>query len=129
AYDQGHPANRRPNHAYGEWDPYHLDSQGRYRRYVARQVLLDALLERVERTPERDRQELLQEAAAVLAGTLLMATGLSGRSPAAHDSSTSLATLMPRIAQCRDAYYANLIQRVPGHHGENLRREAQHTRQ
>ncbi|HEV3258473.1 MAG TPA: hypothetical protein VG013_16470 [Gemmataceae bacterium] len=129
AYDQGHPANRRPNHVFGEWDPHHLDGQGRYRRYVARQVMLDALLERVEQTRERDRQELLLEAAAVLAGTLLMATGLSGNSPAAHDSSTTLATLMPRIAQCRDAFYAGLIQRVSGLHGEHLRREAHTTRQ
>ena len=53
AYDHGHPANRRPNYVFGEWDPHHLDSQGRYRRYVVRQLTLDALLDRVERAEER----------------------------------------------------------------------------
>ena len=40
AYDHGHPANRRPNYVFGEWDPHQIDGQGRYRRYVARQVTL-----------------------------------------------------------------------------------------
>src|SRR5207248_10213259 len=44
AYDHGHPVNRRPNYVFGEWDPHHIDNQGRYRRYVARQVTIDALL-------------------------------------------------------------------------------------
>src|SRR5207302_1840707 len=39
AYDHGHPANRRPNYVFGEWDPYHIDNQGRYRRFVVRQHL------------------------------------------------------------------------------------------
>src|SRR5581483_6023099 len=47
-YDFGHPADKRPNYCFGEWDPHHLDNQARYRRYVARQVLLDGLLERIE---------------------------------------------------------------------------------
>src|SRR5262249_8520009 len=33
AYDHAHPANRRPNYVFGEWDPHHIDNQGRYRRY------------------------------------------------------------------------------------------------
>src|ERR1051326_1540921 len=33
AYDHGHPVNRRPNYVFGEWDPHHLDEQGRFRRY------------------------------------------------------------------------------------------------
>src|SRR5205823_3665305 len=36
AYDHAHPADKRPNYRFGEWDPHHLDAQGRYRRYVAR---------------------------------------------------------------------------------------------
>ena len=48
AYDHGHPVNRRPNYVFGEWDPHHLDNQGRYRRYVVRKITLDALLDRVE---------------------------------------------------------------------------------
>ena len=109
AYDHGHPVNRRPNYVFGEWDPHHIDNQGRYRRYVARQITLDALLERVEGADEPERQELLLEAAAVLAGTILMATGISGSGPTAIDSSASLATLMPRIAGYRDAFYADLL--------------------
>jgi len=47
----GHPVNRRPNYVFGEWDPHHIDNQGRYRRYVCRKITLDALLERVEQGP------------------------------------------------------------------------------
>ena len=43
AYDHGHPVNRRPNYVFGEWDPHHLDNQGRFRRYVVRKITLDAL--------------------------------------------------------------------------------------
>src|SRR5262249_38695189 len=41
AYDHGHPVNRRPNYIFGEWDPHPLDQQGRYRRFVVRQAVLD----------------------------------------------------------------------------------------
>ncbi|HLJ94300.1 MAG TPA: hypothetical protein VKU02_14020, partial [Gemmataceae bacterium] len=129
AYDHGHPVNRRPNYVFGEWDPHHLDGQSRYRRYVARKLILDALLDRVERAEAGSRSEMLFEAAAVLAGTMLMATGTSGNSPATHDSFTTLATLMPRIARYRDSFYANLLQTVQGAHGERLQQEAQTTRQ
>ena len=136
AYDHGHPVNRRPNYVFGEWDPHLLDNQGRYRRYVARQITLDALLERVERADEAERDELLLEASAVLAGTILMATGISGSGPTAHDSSASLATLMPRIAKYRDAFYANLLGEshsgsalLTDTHRARLRIEATRTRQ
>jgi hypothetical protein len=129
AYDHGHPANKRPNYVFGEWDPNQIDLQGRYRRYVARQVTLDALLDRVEHAADRDREEVLFEAAAVLAGTVLMATGTSGSGPATHDSTTTLATLMPRIAGYRDRFYAGLLQGIGGQHGERLRQEAATTRQ
>jgi hypothetical protein len=129
AYDHGHPVNRRPSYVFGEWDPHHLDLQGRYRRYVVRQVTLDALLERIENPGTLDRGEVLFEAAAVLAGTVLMATAMSGGSPSTHDSSVTLATLTPRIARARDAFYAGLIERIGGAHGERLRQEAAVTRQ
>ncbi|HXG12165.1 MAG TPA: hypothetical protein VNK04_20590 [Gemmataceae bacterium] len=129
AYDHGHPANRRPNYVFGEWDPHHLDSQGRFRRYVARQVTLDALLDRVVNRGPLDRDEVLFEAAAVLAGTVLMAAGTSGPSPTAYDSSTTLATLLPRIARYRDAFYTSLLGRMTGPHAERLRQEAAQTRQ
>jgi len=35
----------------------------------------------------------------VLAGTILMAAGISGSGPTAHDSSTTLSSLIPRIAR------------------------------
>jgi len=47
AYDHGHPANRRPNYLFGEWDPHLIDRQGRYRRFVVRQAVLDALVDSV----------------------------------------------------------------------------------
>lgn len=135
AYDHGHPANRRPNHVFGEWDPHHLDGQGRYRRYVARQVALDALLERMAGPPENPPSELLLEAAAVFAGTILMAVGVSGPGPTALDSSATLATLIPRIARYRDAFYTDLLGRAAPRlgftevHLDRLRHESRTTRQ
>jgi len=129
AYDHAHPLNRRPNQVFGEWDPHHLDNQGRYRRYVVRQVTLDALLSRVAHPGELAGEEVLFEAAAVLACTILMATGISGAGPDTHDSSTSLASLLPRIARYRETFYAQLLSKVEGAHGERLRLEAQATRQ
>jgi hypothetical protein len=129
AYDHGHPVNRRPNYAFGEWDPHHIDNQGRYRRYVARKVTIDALLSRLEESGPGTRDERLTEAAAVLAGTILMATGVSGAGPVAHDSATTLATLLPQIARYRDAFYEQLLSRLSGTHAARLRQEQQTTRQ
>jgi hypothetical protein len=129
AYDHAHPVNRRPNYVFGEWDPHHLDNQGRYRRYVVRKVTIDALLDRVEGPSPLDRGERLFEAAAVLAGTILMACGVSGPAVGAHDSGTTLATLLPRIARYRDAFYERLLERVGGPHAARLRQELATTRQ
>jgi hypothetical protein len=129
AYDHGHPVNRRPNYLFGEWDPHHLDGHGRYRRYVLRQVTLEALLDRVDQPGDAAPDEVLFEAAAVLAGTMLMATGISGSGPATHDSTTTLATLMPRIARYRDAFYAHLLETMSGPHAARLRQEEKTTRQ
>ncbi len=129
AYDHSHPVNRRPNYIFGEWDPHQIDNQGRYRRYVARKITLDALLDRVEQGAPEDREELLWEAAAVFAGTILMATGVSGAGPSAHDSVTTLGVLLPRIAQYRDAFYRQLLETRRGPHVERLRQEQATTRQ
>jgi hypothetical protein len=129
AYDHSHPVRRRPNYDFGEWDPHHIDNQGRYRRYVARQITLEALLDRVANPGDLPSAEVLFEAAAVFAGTLLMATGVSGAGPGTHDSSATLHTLLPRIARYRDAFYAALLRKATGAHGERLRREAEVTRQ
>jgi hypothetical protein len=129
AYDHGHPVNRRPNYVFGEWDPHLLDNQGRFRRFVVRQITLDAILARIDQTPAIERAELLEEGASVLAGIMLMATGISGASPAAHDSTQTLAVLMPRIARYRDLFYQQRLQRMQGAHAERLRQEETLTRQ
>src|SRR5262249_28186397 len=123
------PATRRRTSFCGGGPPPPPDNGARSRRYVARQVTLDAILDRVVRPGGLNRGELLFEGAAVLAGTLLMATGVSGNGPGAHDSSASLAALMPRIARYRDRFYQDLLARLKGPHGDRLRREAEQTRQ
>ena len=128
SYDFDHPANKRPNHQFGQWDPHHIDNQGRYRRFVVQQLVLDALLERVEQQ-ELPHDEAVFEAAAALAGTMLMSSGTSGDRPEAHDSSVTLATLLPHIAAYRDEFYVQLIGQVKGEHGRRLREEAQQRRQ
>lgn len=75
------------------------------------------------------QDQLLTEAAAVLAGTILMAVGVTGSGPGAHDSSVSLATLLPRIARYRDAFYEYLLPRLPSEHSARLRQEQTRTRQ
>jgi hypothetical protein len=129
AYDHGHPVNRRPNYVFGEWDPHHIDNKGRYSRYVIRKITLDALMDRVETAVPLDPAERLTEGAAVLAGTILMAAGVSGWGPGAHDSMTTLAVLLPRIARYRDVFYTQLLERIPKPHADRLRRERESTRQ
>ncbi len=124
-YDFDHPANRRVNYQFGQWDPHHIDLKGRYRRFVVTDVVLHAIIERIAAQPDLPHEELVFEGAAVLAGTMLMASGVSGWGPEAHDSSVSLANLLPRIVAYRDAFYERLLQRVPGRHGERLRQEAE----
>lgn len=124
AYDFEHPVNKRPNYHFGQWDPHAIDNRGRYHRFVLVQSTLDALLERLEGQPSPCRSELLYEAAAALAGTMLMASGISGSSPQTFDSSVSLASLLPRIAAYRDSFYQRLLDRLSGSHGERLRSEA-----
>jgi hypothetical protein len=134
-YDHNHPANRRPNHVFGEWDPHLLDNQGRFRRFVVRKDTLDALLGWADGNTasapiaDNDRGERLFDAAAVMAGTMLMASALCGRGPTAHDSGASLSTLVPRIARLRDRFYVQLLATTVGPRGERLRREAETARQ
>ncbi len=123
AYDFGHPADKRPNYCFGEWDPHLLDNQARYRRFVVRQILIDGLWRRWQDSG-LDRAEALYESAAVLAGTILMASGVCGSGPQTHDSTVTLSTLVPRIARYREAFYAQLLPTVPGAHGDRLKKEA-----
>ena len=128
AYDFDHPANKRPNYHFGQWDPHHIDNSGRYRRFVVQQVTLDAMLDRFEGS-DLPEDELVFEAAAVLVGTILMASGVSGSGPDAHDSTTTLNTLLPRIAEYRDRFYEQLLAQMQGAHGKRLRTEAAAARQ
>ncbi|MDO4587057.1 MAG: hypothetical protein Q4C95_07130 [Planctomycetia bacterium] len=70
------------------------------------------------------QDELLYEAAAVLAGTILMGSGITGDHIQTHDSSVSLATLMPLIASYRDRFYEALLLKVPSSMQERLEKEA-----
>jgi len=129
AYDFDHPVNKRPNYHFGQWDPHRIDGQGRYRRYVVQQVTLDALMQRLADPGDLPREELLFEAASVLAGTLLMSTGVSGSGPECFDSMTSLASLLPRIAAYRDAFYEQLIEQTNAAHRRRLEEERLERRQ
>lgn len=129
AYDFDHPVNKRPNYQFGQWDPHSLDNQGRYRRFVVQEITLAALDDRIHSTADLPREELLFEGAAVLAGTILMASGVSGRGPDTHDSSVTLAKLVPRIAAYRDEFYRRLLAKLPGARGDRLRQEAESRRQ
>ena len=124
AYDFDHPVNRRPNYHFGQWDPHQLDNQGRYRRFVIQQVTLDALMSRLDQESHLPHKELEFEAAAVLAGTILMAAGISGGGPDSHDSEQTLGKLLPEIAAFRDAFYEKLIHFADEEHQQRLIQEA-----
>ncbi|MCA9099943.1 MAG: hypothetical protein KDA63_02270, partial [Planctomycetales bacterium] len=129
AYDFDHPVNRRPNYQFGLWDPQQVDQNGYYNRYVIQPITLGSLLHRVVTNTELPRDELLYEAGGVLAGTILMASGVSGWGPAAHDSETTLATLTSHIASYRDEYYRRLLDRASPKHRQRLVEEHQQLRQ
>lgn len=129
AYDFDHPVNKRPNYYFGQWDPHLIDKSGDYRRFVIQQVTVDALLSRLEHHPELPRDELLTEAAAVLAGTMLMASGISGGNANAFTSTTTLVGLLPIIANYRDLFYADFLSRLAGPHRDRLLAESNLRRQ
>jgi len=129
AYDFDHPVNRRPNYHFGGWDERSIGNDGCYHRFILRQVTLDALLERVQDESRLDHDELLIEMATVLAGTMLMASGISGWGPGAHTSDITLGSLMKPIAYYRDAFYEDRMRRLTGAHAERLNAEQQRRRQ
>jgi hypothetical protein len=134
AYDFDHPASKRPNHHFGQWDLHHVDNRGYFRRFVLQQITLDALLSRVDSpnsgncnhvdVSQATRDELLFEAAAVLAGTILMASGTTGNGPTCHSSDVTLSNLLPNIAAYRDQFYEALLAQTAQSHGERLKAEA-----
>jgi len=129
AYDFEHPVNKRPNYQFGQWDPDQIDLQGRYRRYVIQQVTLDALIDRVSQNPELSHEERIYEAAAVLAGVILMGAGISGGGPGAYSSEITLSRLVPVIANYRDRFYNHLLDQCPSPIRERLQEEAVQRRQ
>lgn len=132
AYDFDHPVNKRPNYHFGQWDPHAIDSRGFYYRFVVQQVTLDALTSRIGPVKGIPQNQLVVEAAAVLAGTMLMASGISGAGPDAHDSDTTLSKLLPGVAAYRDAFYEQLILRLAEQdpqHAARLQAEARELRQ
>ncbi len=134
AFDFMHPAASRPNYLFGLWDPQRIDDQGRYRRMVLQQATLDAILSWPAEAPAADgsavrRAELELESSAVLAGVILMASGLSGHGPAATQAALGLGELLPRIAGYRDAFYRDLLGRLPPRHRSRLEEEAGRLRQ
>ncbi len=131
AYDFDHPVNKRPNYHFGQWDPNRIDNKGYYRRFIVQPLMLNSLLTRIHQadTLQLDSEEVLFEAAAVLAGTILMASGTSGNGPGCHGSDVTLGTLLPHIAAYRDRFYEQLLDHAEGPHSDRLREEAQRTRQ
>jgi len=131
AYDFDHPVHRRANYIFGQWDPDHIDLGGYYDRFVIRQVTLDALLARMteDAGPDQVAEELIEEAASVLAGTILMGSGISGWGPSAYSSEVTLKSLMDPIATYRDEFYHDRIERLPPRHRTRLREEMRLRRQ
>ena len=129
AYDFDHPVNRRPNHHFGQWDPHQISNSGFYTRFVLQQITLDALLSRCTNSSGEVNEDHLLEAATVLAGTILMASGTSGDGPGRHDSTVTLSTLLPHIASYRDDFYRDRLAQTQGPFGQRLVEEAERYRQ
>jgi len=136
AFDFLHPAASRPNYLFGLWDPERIDARGNYRRMVVQQATLDGILSwpqaavgsPLDASAAR-QSELRTEASAVLAGVMLMASGLSGRGPGAHQAGLPLAELLPRIAGYRDEFYRWLLGTLSADHRSRLEAEMQRLRQ
>ena len=60
---------------------------------------------------------------------MLMASGLSGHGPAAHQAGLPLSELLPRIAGYRDEFYRWLMTQLPQDHRERLEEETGRLRQ
>jgi len=129
AHDHLHPANKRTNYLFGEWDPHIIDLKGRYRRFIIRKVILDALLTWIDLQKRVSTEEVLFDAAAVLGGTILMASAISGAGPETYDSTVSLTSLLPKVARQRDAFYDWLLKAATGARAKRLQKHAKTTQQ
>ncbi len=123
-FDFDQPVAQRLNYRFGTWDERSVDGEGFFRRFVLQRTIVDCLLERVrENSDARLHERYMFEAAALLAGTMLMASGVSGGYVQAHDSSTTLESLVGKIAAYRDRFYEELIKKVPLGFREALEQE------
>jgi len=129
AHDHIHPANKRTNYLFGEWDPHQIDLKGRYRRFVVRKVILDALIDWAAKQKRVDAAEVLFDISAVLCGTILMASSISGYGPECHDSTVTLSSMLPRVARQRDEFYLRLVKTATGARARRLARQSKLTRQ
>jgi hypothetical protein len=135
AFDFLHPAASRPNYLFGLWDPSRIDERGCYRRMVVQQATLDGILSWPQAaagtgTPDAGIEaQLRRESAAVLAGVMLMASGLSGHGPGSHQASLPLSELLPRIAGYRDEFYRWMMAQLPEEHSRRLKEEMVRLRQ
>lgn len=128
AYDHLHPVNKRTNYTFGEWDPHLIDNRGFYRRFIVRKVILDALLKWIDES-DQPFEETMFDASAVLCGTMLMASSISGSGPDAISGMVSLSSLLPRVARQRDAFYARLLDSATGERRQRLFEAAERTQQ
>ncbi len=125
AYDFDHPVNRRLNYSFGTWDDRCIDEKGYFRRFILHRAILDAIMSRVWNEEDVELQNEYEfEAAAVLAGTILMASGVCGGRVQAHDSTVSLRTLAQKIANYRDLFYERLFLKVPTNMKQRLEKES-----
>ena len=127
AYDHDHPVYKRTNYLFGEWDPHLIDNKGDYRRFVIRKIIFDALVDWVSH--QENQQEAIFDAGAVLCGTILMASAISGDGPSCHDSTITLTSLLPIVARQRDDFYSRLMESQKGARAKRLIAEARLTQQ
>ncbi|MBQ9371445.1 MAG: hypothetical protein IJU03_04580 [Thermoguttaceae bacterium] len=113
-YDFDHPVHLRVNYAFGTWDDRAVDDDGYFRRFIVPRSNLDSIMKRVwDENDPRMRKEYAYEAGAVLAGTILMASGICGGRVQAYDSTVSLHDLANKVSEFRDKFYEVLITKVP----------------
>jgi hypothetical protein len=129
AHDHAHPVTKRTNYTFGEWDPHRIDTKGRYTRFVIRKIVVDSLLQWMTEQKKLSADERLYDASAVLSGTMLMASSISGSGAETHDSTVNLISLLPKVARQRDAYYERLMTEATGARRGRLRKEAKLTQQ
>ncbi|GEM_PF-1611391 len=107
--DQEHPACFRPNYQFGLWDPHSLNDRGYFRRLVLHDLPLEIALRWANQGPHSPHADPWFEAAAVLAGTMLMGASVWGSYPGAMMSTTNVSELLSRIAKARDDFYVWLL--------------------